>query len=149
MVLNNIIFSIFIVFFTFFLSKLLLFKFDKSKIRILSDDQFKKPQAFHENSTYRLGGLIIFIPLIIVYLYMFFFKNIFYLEYILFSSLFFILGFLDDLKLNLRPKLRLFLMIIFLLALVIMNDIYIEKTGIEFLLHPICFTNQPESDTIL
>ena len=40
---------------------------------------------------------------------------------------------MDDLKLNLVPKLRLILMIGFLIILVISNNFYIENTGIQFL----------------
>ena len=55
------------------------------------------------------------------------------MEYITFCTLFFILGLVDDLKINIRPKFRLLIMIFFLLNLVIFNDFYIEKTGLEFL----------------
>jgi len=40
---------------------------------------------------------------------------------------------MDDLKFNLKPKLRLILMVIFLIFLVIFNNFYIKNTGIEFL----------------
>ena len=43
------------------------------------------------------------------------------------------LGLLDDLKLNIRPKFRLILMIFFLVSLVIFNKFYVENTGIAFL----------------
>ena len=67
--------------------------FQKSKFNLLNDDQFKKPQAFHENSAYRLGGIIIFFLLILVFLYLFFSKNIFFIEYISFCTFFFSPGF--------------------------------------------------------
>ena len=50
-----------------------------------------------------------------------------------FCTLFFALGLLDDLKLNMRPKLRLILMFVFLITLIITNEFYIENTGIDFL----------------
>ena len=133
MELNNIIFSLLLVFFNFFLSKYLLLKFNRDRLKILSDDQFKKPQAFHESSTYRLGGLIFFCSLILTFLYLFYFKNIYHLEYLSFCTLFFIIGFMDDLKINLKPKLRLLLMIVFISFLVVLNNFYVTKTGIEFL----------------
>ena len=34
---------------------------NKYNPKFLIDDQFNKPQAFHENSTYRMGGTIIFL----------------------------------------------------------------------------------------
>ena len=60
-------------------------------------------------------------------------KQIIYYEYLSFCTLFFILGLSDDLKLNVRPKFRLILMVVFLITLVILNKFYIENTGIGFL----------------
>ena len=133
MELNNIIFSLFLIFFSYFFSKYLLLIFEKSKSNLLADNQFKKIQAFHENSTYRLGGVIIFSSLTLVFLYLYFFGNIFSSEYISFCTLFFLLGLLDDLKINIQPKFRLLIMIAFLITLIIFNEIYIKKTGLEFL----------------
>jgi len=133
MELNNIIFSLFLIFFGYFFSKYILLIFKKSKTNLLADNQFQKPQAFHENSTYRLGGIIIFSLLILVFLYLYFSRNIFSSEYVSFCILFFLLGLIDDLKINIAPKFRLFIMIAFLITLVISNEIYIKKTGLEFL----------------
>ena len=133
MELNNIIFSLFLIFFGYFFSKYLLLTFKKSKTNLLADDQFQKIQAFHENSTYRVGGVIIFSLLILVFLYLYFFKNIFSFEYVSFCTLFFLLGLTDDLKINIAPKFRLLIMITLLVILVISNEIYINKTGLEFL----------------
>ena len=133
--LNNIIFSFLLLFFVYFISKYLLSIFNKSKINFLIDDQFNKPQAFHENSTYRLGGITIFSLLILVFSYFFFFKNILFLEYISFCISFFLLGLMDDFKIKIRPKFRLLVMIMLLITLVIYNDFYIEKSGLEFLNH--------------
>ncbi len=133
MELNNIIFSLFLIFFGYLFSKYLLSIFEKSKFNLLSDNQFQKPQAFHDNSTYRLGGIIIFSLLVIVFLYLYLFKNIFSFEYISFCTLFFLLGLVDDLKVNIAPKFRLLIMISFLVILVTSNEIYIKKSGLEFL----------------
>ena len=133
MELNNIIFSLFLIFFGYFFSKYLLLIFKKSKSNLLADNQFQKPQAFHENSTYRLGGIIIFSLLILVFLYLYFSRNIFSSEYVSFCTLFFFLGFVDDIKINFNPKIRLALMIIFLLLLIKYNNFYLEQTGIQFL----------------
>ena len=51
----------------------------------------------------------------------------------LLKSLFFLLGFLDDIKINIKPKIRLSLMIIILIVLAKYNNFYLEKTGIEVL----------------
>ena len=100
---------------------------------MLTDDQFQNIQAFHEDSTYRLGGIIIFSLLVLVFLYLYIFRNIFSFEYISFCTLFFLLGLVDDLKINIAPKFRLLIMIAFLITLVTFHEIYINRTGLEFL----------------
>ena len=89
MELNNIIFSSLLVLFVFFVSKTLLQAFNKKEFKILKDDQFDKPQAFHENFTYRLGGVVIFLSLSILLFYLFVSEKYFIAEYISFCSLFF------------------------------------------------------------
>ena len=113
--------------------KYILLIFKKSKYDFLRDNQFYKPQAFHKESTYRLGGVTIFSFLILVFLYLYFFKSIFLFEYVSFCTFFFLLGLIDDLKINIAPKFRLLTMSVLLVILVIYNGIYIEKTGLEFL----------------
>ena len=66
MELNNIIFSFLLLFLGYFFSKYFLLILKESKSNLLFDNQFKKPQAFHEDSTYRLGGTIIFSSLVLV-----------------------------------------------------------------------------------
>ena len=113
MELNNIIFPFLLSIFVFFISKSLLYIFNKKNINLLKDDQFNKPQAFHENSTYRLGGSVIFLSLSIVFFYLFSSQKYFIAEYVSFCTLFFFLGFADDLKIDIKPKFRLFIMISF------------------------------------
>ena len=131
--LNSIIFAALLLIFGYFYNKIFLKYFNQSKINLLSDNQFKKPQAFHETPTYRLGGLIIFTLIAIIFLYLFFYKNIFYLEFLSFGSLFFILGFADDLKINIKPKFRLFIMIFLLIFLIILNKLSLDRISIEYL----------------
>ena len=135
MALSNIILPLVFLVFGFFFSKYSLLIFEKLNLNTLADDQFKKPQAFHENLTYRLGGTIYFSLLILVFLYLYIAKNFLSLEYILFCTFFFILGLADDLKVNIAPKLRLIIMTAFLIALVLFNDTHIKKTGLDFLDH--------------
>jgi len=135
MELNNIIFSFLVILIGFFFTNYCLLNLQKNKLKLLADDQFRKPQAFHQHTTFRLGGIIFFLLLNLVLLYLYFFKNIFYLEYLSFSALFFFLGLLDDLKINIPPKFRLLMMIFSLIFLVSLNNIYITKTGLEFLDH--------------
>ena len=133
MALNNIIFLLFIMIVGFYFNKYLLFFFKKINTSLLVDDQFKKPQAFHENSVPRLGGIVLYFLLAIMFIYLFFSKNIFFFEYISFCSLFFFLGFIDDLKINIAPKFRLIIMTIFLVILISFGDIQINKSGLKFL----------------
>ena len=135
MELNNILFSIFLLSFGYLSSKYFLLVLKKNKSNLLADNQFKKPQAFHEYLTYRLGGIIIFSSLILIFLYLYFFKNIFLLEYISFCGLFFFLGLADDAKINIAPKFRLFIMIFLLIFLIIYNKFSFEKISLEYLDH--------------
>ena len=100
---------------------------------LLIDDQFEKPQAFHTFPVSIIGGTGIFLSLNFVFFYFFYFENIIFAEYFSFCLLFYFLGFVDDLKININPKTRLILMIIFLIVLIELNDFYITKTGIDFL----------------
>ena len=131
--LNNIILFFFLIAFGLFFYKYFLIFLNKYNIDLLIDNEFRKPQAFHQLPISTSGGIGIFFSFLILFFYSFYFKQIFYYEYLSFCSLFFFLGLSDDLKLNLRPKLRLLLMIISLIILVILNKFYIQNTGITFL----------------
>jgi len=135
MELNNIIFSISLLIVSFFFNKYLLSIFCSSKYNFLLDEDYKKPQAFHEKNTYRLGGITIFFSLSLSFLFLSFSKNIYFSEYTSFCTLFFLLGLLDDMRIKILPKFRLGAMILLLILLVVFNDLYIEKSGLEFLNH--------------
>ena len=135
MELNNFIFVLLFIFFSYFFNKYLIFICKKKKFNFLVDDQFKKPQAFHRHPTLRLGGVALFFLFLIFSLYVFLSKNIFVTEYLSFCILFFLLGLMDDLKINIKPKFRLLSMILCLIILVISNQFYIVKTGLDFLNH--------------
>ena len=131
--LNNLILLFFLVIFGLYFYKYFLLFLIKFNSKLFIDDEFKKPQAFHEISVSTYGGIGIFISLLILCLYLFLSKEIIYYEYLSFCTLFFILGLMDDLKFDLKPKLRLIIMIIFLIILVIFNNFHIKNTGIDFL----------------
>ena len=131
--LNNLILIFLLIVFGFFFYKYFLLAINKYNSKLLIDDQFTKPQAFHESPISIAGGLYIFFLSLIVYFYFFLFKNVFFFEYLSFCLLFFSLGILDDIKININPKTRLVLMIIFLIVLVKYNNFYVDKTGIEIL----------------
>ena len=131
--LNNLILFFFLIVFGLFFYKYFTIFLSKYNINLLIDDEFKKPQAFHQSPISTSGGVGIFFSFLIIFFYSFYLKQIVYFEYLSFCTLFFFLGLSDDLKLNLRPKLRLLLMIISLIILVILNKFYIQNTGITFL----------------
>jgi len=133
MELNNIYFLFLLFGLGYALNKYFLLFINKNNLKFLVDNEFDKPQAFHLSPTPRLGGLTIFLTLNLVFLFLYFSQGIIYFEYLSFCTLFFILGFLNDLKINIRPKLRLFIMIFFLLALIIINKFNIEKISLEYL----------------
>ena len=132
MILDNLIFFFFLAVFCVLFNKYFLVILIKYNLNLLIDNQFGKPQAFHETPTPISGGVGIFFSFLIVCLYLTLFHNFNYYEYLSFCTLFFLLGLTDDLKANLRPKARLGLMIILLVFLVQYNNFYIENTGIEF-----------------
>ena len=131
--LNNLILIFLLIVFGLFFYKYLLLIISKYKPKFLIDDLYTKPQAFHDSPISTAGGLCIFFSTLIVYLNFLLFKNIIFLEYLSFCTIFFILGLVDDIKINIKPKIRLALMIISLIVLVKINNFYIERTGIEFL----------------
>jgi UDP-GlcNAc:undecaprenyl-phosphate/decaprenyl-phosphate GlcNAc-1-phosphate transferase len=130
---NNLILTFILIIFGSFFYKYLLKTINKYKPKFLVDDQFTKPQAFHYQPISHGGGLCIFLSLLIVCLNFLLIENKLLLPYLSFGFLFFFLGFIDDLKISISPKIRLFFMIFFLTLLINLNDFYIEKTGIEFI----------------
>ena len=133
MELNNLILTIILILFTIFFYRIFIFFLNQRNPRLLVDDQFSKPQAFHEKPISTSGGLYIFFSLLIIVFNFYFFKQTILLEYLSFCTLFFIIGFIDDIKINIKAITRLLLMIISLVFLVKYNNFYIYKTGIEFL----------------
>ena len=115
--LNNLILFFVLTSFGLFFYKYFLVFIKKYKLKLLIDDQLKKPQAFHESPISTSGGLGIFFLFLIFSFYLFLTKQIIYYEYLTFCTLFFILGFSDDLKLNIKPKFRLISMVLVLIVL--------------------------------
>jgi len=98
---------------------------------ILLDNDFSKPQAFHNEVISRSGGIASLISL-------FLFLGIFYLLYskILYEYFFiclsiFIVGYLDDIKTKITPNIRLILMVIFLIIFI--NILSIRINNIDFI----------------
>ena len=94
---------------------------------------FNKPQSFHSSPIPRVGGLASIISLIIFFAaFNLFFKAELGGYIYFFLCLFFLLGFLEDIKIELNPSLRLLLMALILLLGFIFFEIRITKTGFLF-----------------
>jgi len=131
--LNNLVLGILLIAFSLFFYGYFLRILGKYYPALLIDRELNKPQAFHEFPTSIAGGIGLFFSFLIVYFDFALFKTTFYFEYLSFCTLFFLLGLLDDFKINIYPRIRLALMITFLIILVKYNNFYIENTGIEIL----------------
>ena len=115
-----IIFSfIFFLIFTFLLEK---YPYYFSR---LLDLDFNKPQSFHKIPTLRIGGLLIFLQLIIIIIFFHIDQIILGLVALLFTNFF--LGFLDDTKIIQNPFLRFFIFILVNLFLIIFFNIKINN----------------------
>jgi len=100
---------------------------------ILLDREFDKPQAFHKEAIARSGGLACMISLIIFFIFYKLIFNEFLISYFFISVSFFLLGFLDDIKININPKIRLILMISILLFGVFYFSIEINRIDLNFI----------------
>tara|TARA_Y100000389_G_scaffold107328_1_gene104343 strand:+ start:1906 stop:2967 length:1062 start_codon:yes stop_codon:yes gene_type:complete len=105
----------------------------KIKKGALLDKDFSKPQAFHQFAVSRCGGLAGIITLNFFFLIHFLLFSKILFEYILISNLMFLIGFLDDIKININPSKRLLLMIIFLFFSIHFLPIEILNIDIVFL----------------
>ncbi len=117
-----------ITFFIFLIISKYSYEFEKDT---LLDNDFLKPQAFHNRKISRSGGIASLISLILfLSIYYLLFSKVLY-EYIFVCSSLFMIGFLDDLKIKIDPKTRLALMIAFLLLFV--NFLSIQITNIDLI----------------
>ena len=100
---------------------------------VLLDVDLKKPQAFHDTPVTRSGGLAAIISLSIFFgIFYILYSKILY-EYIFICYTMFVIGFLDDLKIRIKPLIRLLIMIISLFILVYLLQIKILNMDISFL----------------
>ena len=99
----------------------------------LLDNDFLKPQAFHELPVTRSGGIAVIISLSIFFIiYYLLYSKILY-DYLLVSYSVFFLGFLDDLRINIKPLKRLTAMILLLFLSIYFLPIKILNIDIPFL----------------
>ena len=105
----------------------------KLKDGALLDEDFLKPQAFHETPVTRSGGIACFISICFFCLiYYLLYSEILY-DYLLISASMFFIGFLDDLKIRINPLKRLFLMILLLGIIINFLPIKLSNIDIPFL----------------
>ena len=106
----------------------------KIKGGALLDKDFLKPQAFHEIPITRSGGLAAIISLsIFFYIYYLLYSEVLY-NYIFVSFSVFIVGFLDDLRINIKPLDRLLFMVILLFIFIYTLPIKVLNIDIPFLI---------------
>ena len=84
--LNNLVLIFFLIGFGLFFYKYLLLIFNKHNLKLLVDDQFTKPQAFHESPISLAGGTCILFSLLIVYFNFLLFRNIIFYYLLIFLN---------------------------------------------------------------
>ncbi len=100
---------------------------------MLLDKDFDKPQAFHDIPITRSGGLAVIISLSIFFgIYYLLYSKILF-DYILICYSMFLVGFLDDLKIKIKPFRRLLIMIFLLFVFIYFLPIKILNIDISLL----------------
>lgn len=115
---------------------LLVSKFShRIKNGALLDKDFSKPQAFHDIPVTRSGGIAVIISLsIFFYIYYLLYAEVLY-NYIFISCSVFLVGFLDDLRINIKPLNRLIIMLLLLFIFIFTLPIKILYIDIPFLIY--------------
>jgi UDP-GlcNAc:undecaprenyl-phosphate GlcNAc-1-phosphate transferase len=136
MELDNILYFFFFSFlFNYFLIKRYKFFF-----KDIVDNEFSKLQAFHKYPAIRSGGITI-----IVFLFLFFLfnenRNNYFYSIISLSVFFFIIGFLEDIKVHTKPEIRLFYLLSVSFLIIFYFDIKILNTQVAFI-NDIIFSNR-------
>ena len=99
----------------------------------LLDKDFLKPQAFHDLPVTRSGGIAVIISLSIFFLiYYLLYSEVLY-DYIFVSYSVFLIGFLDDLRINVKPFKRLLVMVFLLFMVIYFLPIKILHIEVPFL----------------
>ncbi len=105
------------------------------KIRggVLLDKDFSKPQAFHDSPVTRSGGIAIIISISIFFIiYNLLYDQVLY-DYIFISYSAFLVGFLDDLRINIKPFRRLTIMLLLIFTFIYILPIKIFNIDVPFL----------------
>ena len=120
----------FLTFFIFLITNKFSEKFFSN---ILLDKDFIKPQAFHDEPISRCGGIASVISLILFFIIYYILYSTLVYEYIFVCLSLFLLGWLDDIKIQINPKTRLALMAVFLMVYILVFSIEIEHIDLIFL----------------
>ncbi len=99
----------------------------------LFDQDFTKPQAFHDKPVPRSGGIGAILSLSVFFGIYYLVYSEFLYDYFLLSYTMFCIGFLDDLKINIKPLNRLLIMVILLFIYIYLLPIKILNLDIPFL----------------
>ena len=100
---------------------------------LLIDQDFSKPQAFHKLPVTRSGGIACILSMSVFYYFFYLLYSKILYDYIFLSWAMFLVGFLDDLKINIKPLVRLFLMICLITFITNYLPIKILNIDIPFL----------------
>ena len=97
----------------------------------IHDSDFLKPQSFHSLPIPRSGGFVI---ILLSFFYLFFFQefNIFSYSVILLGLTYFILGLFSDIKINIKPEIRLLFMFLIGFFIIYLLDIKVSYIQLEF-----------------
>ncbi len=118
-----------ITFFIFLIIEKFSYKLSKGS---LLDNDFDKPQSFHDEAVSRSGGIACQISLfLIIYFYYVIFDQILF-EYIFIGTSLFLIGYMDDIKIMISPIIRLLLMVFFIL--IIINFLSIKIYNLDLIL---------------
>ena len=119
-----------IAFFTFLIIEKLSNKDTESA---LLDNDFSKPQSFHNQAVSRSGGMGCFFLLVVfLSIYFLLYSEILYVYFSIGISLF-LIGYLDDIKIRISPNSRLILMIFSIGLFLNIFSIKIENVDLLFL----------------
>ena len=100
---------------------------------VLLDNDFSKPQSFHDHAVSRSGGIGCFLSLMLfLSIYFLLYSQILYTYFFIGLSLF-LIGYLEDIKKKISPNLRLILMTISLIIFINIFSIKIENVDLLFL----------------
>ena len=105
--------------------------YKKYNCNFLLDKNFKKIQSFHKTPAIKLGGIFLFLNLLIFYLLNE--NNPFYEKFFLFCLISFFLGFIVDLNIFENPFSRIIVMFFLFFFFLAVNEITILTTQITFL----------------